>query len=428
MGFLDRLFGKNADARKEEIAVLRLDGLDGWLKSRAEERDREAYRKAKPILEDIRESFDNIRQQALSIQERVVPGEIPKRAEKVIHTSKPEFVHAILEATKNVSEKQSAHDMRAYPQKTGEALASLLRAMTGPGRYLPLAYSEELEAIRIESKNIFEKKKELEGLLEGDALAEIEKCLVRLRERIAARSSLENEREQLLSETEKLKGEEAGLAEGYGKIDERRTYKDFLERKNMLEEAKAKREALETYAGNILTPLKRPLRMYRKSSQEKGVAIAGSAGSLERLIEDPIKTLASPDEKDLVGLLRNLLEAIEKDDAQISGQEKSKTLSRIRAALDADLGKLRQDLISCRNAEEELTKELDSSPVLAEKREYERRMEKNKRDTSIKQEEAGKIIKKMERTDSEIKELASSLEDAISRLEKRKICLDIRPA
>ena len=427
MGFLERLFGKNADAKKEDILVLKVDGLENMLKARTEETDARLFREAKPILGEICRAFENIREKAELIEEKECSPEIPKRAAKAIHTSKPDFVHAVLESTREASKKRSAEDLLHYPEKLGEALASLLKAMTGPGRYLPLAYGEELEGIRAESKTIFEKKRELEALLSGNALSEIKKGAAALKGDMASRSALEKERAQALCETQKLSDEEARLAEEYLRIEQGKEYEHYMDKKKKLEEAKAKKEALETYAANLLTPLKRPLRTYRKSAQEKGLKTEGIAESIEALIEDPVKALTSPEKKDLESLLSQMLAVLEEDQTHTKDVDKSKITSRIRIAMGADLGKLRRDLTFCAEEVSELAKEVDESPLPAEKRDLERRMEKNKREIFLRNEEADKIAKKMERIDSEIKDRASKLEDALSRLEKRRIRLDSRP-
>ena len=62
MGFLERLFGKNADAKKEDILVLKVDGLENMLKARTEETDARLFREAKPILGEICRAFENIRE------------------------------------------------------------------------------------------------------------------------------------------------------------------------------------------------------------------------------------------------------------------------------------------------------------------------------------------------------------------------------
>lgn len=424
MNFFDKLFGKQ-NVKRDESIKFRLGELDDWLRDKGEGRKKRIYKEAAPILGEISKGIKNIKNQALKIDALKCPHEIPERARKVIITSKPAFIRGILDAIKDVEEEPREEDLEAFNGKLQNALSTLLKVSIGQGRYLPLAFGEELEGIKRKSKYLFEKKKELEELVGDNELKDIEKDFEILKERFLLLSSLDKESMKFTDELGKLKSERERLQSEYKGVDQTKGFKDFLGKEHKLKEIKEKREGTENYIYNLLTPLKRPLRRFRKFIQEKGTPGEISIREIENYIQNPMEMFLSVECKDINLLLERMKRAIDKGELGIKEQEKKKTISKINSVLSSDLGKLKEDLLFLKGAEEKISNEIESSSVLLKKRDLENRISRINREIALKEDEIEKIKRKRGKLDGEIEELKRDLEERLSNLEDKRVSLEL---
>lgn len=421
MNFFDKLFGRKVRVVDESIQF-RLNELDDWLRDRMDEKEEKIHEEAAPILDEITRHIRNIKKQALKIDTLKCPEEIPKRARKVIITSKPAFVRGILDAIKGVEEKPTGGDIEAFNDKLQNALSTLLKVNMGQGRYLPLAFGDELTEIRKESKQLFEKKKELEELFRGDALNEVRKDLETLKEKSLLSPTLDKELMQFNDEVKKLKIEKERLQSEYTGFDQTKDFKDLSEKKHKLKEIKEKKDGVENEVYTLLTPLRRPLKMLRKFILEKGMP---EVKGIEGYIQNPMEMFFSDGGGDINPLLERLKSAMKEGELGSTKQERDKILSKINLILDADLEKLRGDFLFLRDEEEEISREIESSSVLLEKRDLENRITKMNREIALKEDGIRGIKRKKDKLRGEIEKIKESLEEGLTSLENRNVSLGL---
>jgi hypothetical protein len=410
--------------RKEEPTEYGLEELAGLLREEEKKRKDAAYLEAEPILKDIHESIDNIKALALDIKDKECPEEVNIRAKTVLRTAKPEFVREVLEAVKGAGgerKKEPSEDKRAID----ETLDLLAKALMGPGKYLPLAYGEDLDRIKKELKALAVKRKKLEetAIINDDA-SDILKDIDSLRERISRVSLLEKERNETAQGLETLEKEETTLTEEKERIKKGREYAEYLEKKEREEKIRCEKEEKESRVYNLLTPLKRPLKMLRKSLEEKGKHDA-YLKEIERYAQDPVETLCSADEKELPKLLSDLKKNMEKS-PEIKDEEKNRVKQRIAAIETEDIQKTRNDIISLRKQEEELMREISSANILAKKTENEKETDRMRREITQKKEDLARMEKKIEKEDAFLKTEKQSLEEKTSRLKNNRIYIALK--
>ncbi len=410
--------------RKEEPAIYGLEELAHLLKEEEKKKKDAAYLDAEPILEDIRESIDNIKALALDIQDKECPKEANVRAKAVLRTAKPEFVREVLEAVKGVRGERKK-DLAADKRAIDETLDLLAKALMGPGKYLPLAYGEELDRIKKELRILAVKRKELEETARiNDDAADILKDIDFLKERIKHVSLLEKERNETAQSLEALEKEECALAEERDRIEKGREYAEFLEKKEELRKVICEKEEKENRVYNLLTPLKRPIKMLRKSLEEKGKHDP-YLKEIEKYAQDPVESLCAADAKELPKLLSELKKNMETIH-EIKDEEKNRAKQRVSAIESEDLQKTRHEIISLRKKEEELMHEIGSAQAHAKKTSNEKETGRIRREITQKKEDLSRIGKKIGKEDVFLKTEKQALEEKTGRLKNRRICIALK--
>lgn len=413
-------FGK----KTQEPSEYGLEELAGILREEEKKEKDASCQEAEPILEDIRESFDNIKALALDIKDKECPEEVNIRAKTVLRTAKPEFVREVLEAVKGAGserKKDPQGDIRAID----ETLELLAKALIGPGKYLPLAYGEDLDRIKKELKALALKRKKLgETARINDDAAGILKDVESLKERIRHVSLLEKERNETAQNLESLEKEGNALAKEGDNMEKGREYAELLEKKEKEEKIRCEKEEKESKAYNLITPLKRPLKMLRKSLEEKGKHDA-YLKEIERYAQDPVETLCSEDAKELPKLLSDLKKNIETS-PEIKDEEKSRIKQRITAIEKEDIQKTRIDIISLRKQEEEIMQEINSAHILVKKNANEKEKERIQREIAQKKEDLHRIEKKIGKEDAFMRTEKRALEEKAGRLKNERISIRLK--
>ncbi|MEA3254340.1 MAG: hypothetical protein U9Q22_00715 [Candidatus Altiarchaeota archaeon] len=419
---MDKLFGKKVEVVDESIRF-RLNELDDWLRDRMDEKEEKIHKEAAPILGEITKHIRNIKKQALKIDTLKCPDEIPQRARKVIITSTPAFVRGILDAIKGVEEKPAKEDMNTFNDKLQNTLSTLLKVSMGQGRYLPLAFGDELMEIRKESKQLFEKKKELEELLRGDALNDVKKDLETLKEKSLLPPALDKELMQFNDELKKVKTEKERLHNEYNGLDQTKDFKDLSEKKHQLKVIKEKKEGIENEVHNLLTPLRRPLKMFRRFIVEKEMP---EVEGIKDYIQNPVEMFFSGEEEDINRLLEKMRSVMEEGELGIKEQERSKILFKINSLLNTDLEKLKKDFLFLKRREGEISNEIESASVLREKRDLENHIRRVDRDIALKKGGIDRVSGKRDKLVDEIEGLKKALEERLSNLENKKVSLELK--
>ncbi|MFZ2455507.1 MAG: hypothetical protein WAX07_03420 [Candidatus Altiarchaeia archaeon] len=404
---------------KGDHAEYSLEELDAILRADCAKIKEEDYAGAAPVLKDIYESFENMRRMALEIKELECPDDLNPRIKTVIRTAKPEYVREVLEALKE-NGRGAKKDLQAEKKAIGETMDMLAKAVMGPGKYLHMAYAEDIDRVRKELKNLAVKKKELEETSGGENDAwDLSNEIAILRERLMHRDSLEKERDDTEKKLEALKEEERTLAREESLIEEGSDYQEFLGKKEALQKIECVKEEKENQVYNLLTPLKRPLKILRKSLEDKG-KIDSSLKEMERIADDPVYSFCSEGSMNLPMLLTALKRDID-GNPDIKAEEKSRVRHKISAIEGANLEKMREEIISFRKHAAELSDAIGGAPIQKIRAENIKELERIHRDLSHAGDEVSRIGKKIEKDSEEIESLKQELEKRAGALKNMRI-------
>ena len=419
MKLLERILGKFR--KKDESAEYSLEELEDILRDDCSMRKKEAYKEAAPALKDIYSSFDNIKRIALEIKELECPKDVNPRIKTVIRTAKPEFVREVLEALKERKEGIT-EDLEGEKTVIGDTMETLAKAVMGPGKYLHMAYAEDIDKIRKELKNLAVKKKELEQTTAVDNSTEglIEE-IKSFREHLIHKNLLEKEMRDTEKKLDDLEKEERNLAQENKGIEEGHEYIEFLEKKEELQKIKTEKEEKENLIYNLLTPLKRPLKILRKSLEEKGKADA-SLKEVERYADDPVNSFCSSESKEFKKILTTLKKNID-ENPDIKAEEKSRVKQRISAIEGADLERIHKDIIALRKHAAELSIEISCAHIQKKKTENEKDLDRARRQVSAARDDLNRICKKLKKEEKETEIKKQDLEENAFRLKNRRLSI-----
>jgi hypothetical protein len=404
---------------KEAVSEYSLDELAAVIKEECDQRKKESYSEISPILKDIYASFESIRFITLEIKELECPEDVNSRVKTVIRTAKPEFVREVLEALKESKKDAGDHPGREKAA-IGEIIEMLAKAMIGPGKYLHMAYAEDIDRIRKELKKLAVKKKELEDTYEEDTSTEgLTEEIKTLRESLKHKKHLEKERSDTEKKLESLIKEQSALAKEISQICEGSEYRGYLEKKDALKRIQYEKEEKENVMYNLLTPLKRPVKILRKSLEDKGKADA-MLKEMERITDEPIGSFRSSEPKDIMNLLTALKKRID-ENQDLKAEEKSRIKQKIAAIEGTDLKRIREDISSLERYTKELSVEIDGAVIQKKKTLTEKNLESICRDVAHAIDESNRMSKKIEKDSEDIGLLKLGLEEKAGGLKKSKI-------
>lgn len=412
MNWLDKFFGKTS-LRREKTTKIKLSSLESWLREKEKREKREIEEKAAPLIQEILEIMEEMRELALDLKKAKVSSELPKRVKKVIKTSTPDFVDDLLRNTK-ISEKSS---VEKFEQEFSECLDKIGRLLASKGRYLPLAFPDQVEGIRKRAKKLLAYQKELQEISEKDTSPSY--LLYKYRQLEKAEQELKNLKQLREKEEKKLHQMENylhTLKERYQEISKSKKMKEFLlerEKENKLLQEKKK---VENELYNLLSPLKRPLKKFGKKLQQEGK----NSKRVQRYFKDPVNQFLNDDEEKLLDILK-----------EIANQEKNlnlkpQDLGKVKGVLEKfNQGReLKESYLTLNSKEKRIHQNVISSEVMKEREELMHELEGVKRKLEIERKELEKINEKERKKGKEIKKLKKELQEGVIEMEKKKIEID----
>jgi len=387
MSFLDRFFGKG-DTPSEQTKSIKFSELNGWLRKRIELESQESYRNAKPIVDEIMASIESIKEHADRLERTDCPKSIPKRVEKIVLLSKPEFVRGIHDSVRDV-ENSSREDIGEFNRNLDATILGMGKVLSGQGRYLPVAFGDIIQDMAKELKSVVKKSKELKEFITNsktydailDNIEELRKESGRLKELDTRGREIEKELKKTLEEKKKLIRERAD----FEKSPEFRESHSLQEKLNEFGE---KKRGIETKIHGYLSPIKRPLKKLKKELDRKDI---------RAYIENPLQEFIS-DGSGLDSVVADINKAIDSGKLKIKKSELDK-ISRVEKNIE-ELLRLRGLHASIESQREEISKKLASFKKSGKNRELIGEIER----LSTKLDELKREPEKIERKRAQVKE------------------------
>jgi hypothetical protein len=157
LDFFDRLFGRERKERPMEL--IDSSQLREWLGGQLKSRRDGIYRECRSLVDDVFRDLKAVKALTLNLEKLEFPEDLPKKARKIVLTSRPAFVQGILDTLSLVGDgKPSSYDeLIKFHINLQAVVSSLGKIGVGQGRYLPIAFGEEIDDIRRKTKKLFER-------------------------------------------------------------------------------------------------------------------------------------------------------------------------------------------------------------------------------------------------------------------------------
>lgn len=371
MGFFD--FFK----RKTETpdSTLEFSELGPWLNDRVGEEQEKIVANSHPLVSDIAGSRDKLTKLVESIGTSSVPEGVHPKFRKIIAKSKSGYVEAMLDKISSL-EVGSEYEydyagLTSFSSSVREFLDQTAKVGVGQGRYMPLAFGDQIEKIQREGKNILKNVGELDELLASggvNALTGIRKKYSQFSEKQAVVSQLESKKKSLSTELSGLEKDLVNSQKKYGSFTEP---EELLECRREYDEVVKELAGIESSVHSHLAPLGRVMRKFRR--------YAGGKEEYANLLDAVDDYTTNPAESFLTdsgGYYKQILNSIRKEleSGSLGDKDKSKTLKKIESAVDYLGAEVIEEYKKLEETAKKLKKEIDSSTHARDKEKLGRRL------------------------------------------------------
>jgi len=427
LNLFDRLFG--GERKEESLEFIDSDKLRDWLERQVKSRKREIYKGCSSLIDNIFLDLEGIKTAMLELEKLECPDEIPKKARKIVITSKPAFVHGILDSIAIVGDKKpSGYDeLKKFHEDLRAVVSSLGKIIISHGRYLSIAFEDEIDNIKIKSKRLFEMSGELGERIGSDvgifleALEKLNEIEVKLREL----RDLDTDRSKLKEKLRRYSEERSELEREVDSLRETREFKELTRTEEELRGVREKLESVELDIYNYINPLRRPMKKFRRFAEVNGYE-PEILKSIDGYIQDPVECFLLDEDGNLENILVKIRNAIEAGDFKLKDRDREKVLIRIESALNIDKNKLRERHLELNSLSEYLLKRIESFSVTEKIKGLKRDLEHLEREVKTCEDDLDRIEKKSESIERDISGRREELERRLNDIEGYRIKINWR--
>jgi len=406
MKFFERFFGKEDKVTEGRKEVIKFSEVEDWLRERKKSENRESYRKAKPIIGEILQSMDGIKELIDDLDRAECPDDIPKRARKIVLVSKPEFVRGIRDSIR-IIENSARDDLNEFHRNLNSTILGIGKVIGGQGRYLPVAFGDRIQKIAKESKLIVAKGKELREFIPRNQrydeilrdMEEIEKESVRLRNLDAGEKELEEKMKKTEEKREKL-------MQDYRDFEKSSEFKEFQKLRMELNELDKRKKDIESNIYTYLSPIKRPLKKFRR--------VTGETREIKAYIDNPLQEFLSAGDG-LESIIIQVRKAIDSGALRIKKSELDR-ITRVEKNL-RELYELREKHRAIESEQGEISRRLESFQELGRGNELKRELEHISRGLDELHREPERIKRKRIHIQERISALRNSVQSSLFEFE-----------
>lgn len=408
MGFFDKFFNK----KEEERTEIGFSELDAWLDEEITKSDSELVEETEPILNEIHDLSEEMKEKVLELRDLPYPETLPKRFKKIVRTSRPEYISSMADVLDEikVGEDIDPHFILDFQTEFSKLLEKIAKISIGPGRYLPLAFEKNLASIQKETKNLILASRKLEEVLKShDRISVLNKTKSTKRELDVISQDKVALRRQAEGLKEDLARLNADLAKTEGDRERILKNKQLGQLRDRLAAIKEEKAIIEDTIHSNVTPLKRSLRKYRRLA---GRLSPEAEDSIDGYIEKPVEHFLS--DRHLGQILEDLGKAIDEGKIEIKNPQKvSKTIVHAMEVLKPELvdeyNRLQED-------EKHVGDEIRSSSVAKQTKQIELRVGELEHEIKAAGDELKAVDKRRHELKYNIKDMKKRIHDQLDGL------------
>lgn len=339
MGFLDRIF---KGEKKAEASVRRLNfpELPSWvggqrasLEKGLSEGGREMVGRLPGILEDIEEKLGEL-------EKAEMHKSVEQRIRSIVSSSRDNYVSGTRKALSGLS----GEDLLALSNGISDTLDKIKNLDQRYGERVSFGFREQVSRVKKELNKLVDLSKDMEGAIgEGRKKLEILKAAQEeiggvegILKEIEGLEERASEVRRAVKEAEKDREQDERRISQIRVGDESRKYDEL---KSKLATLEARRGEIRSAILNMLGPLRRVMKKYKKAIDS---GRAASMGNLSRYLNEPVETFLNGDNT-LPDVLVGLQKAVQSGALEMDKAESEKVVKKIRAISFSYMEKLRSE-------------------------------------------------------------------------------------
>ncbi|MEA1925226.1 MAG: hypothetical protein U9M95_05090 [Candidatus Altiarchaeota archaeon] len=374
--------------------------------------------RARPLIEGILTSVSRIDSVVADIDESSIPDDTAVKLKRIAETSKSPFVTGLRDSINPLLNRKVSDytDIKQLHMDLRNMLDSLARVHMGQGRYLPMIFDAEVKEIKKESKNLLHHSDSIGELVKSSTgESALDKALNRFYRMDSCLDEIESMKSLLKEKRDKL---DSLRAREKNLIDENEKFsisKEVKELTRMMDERRVideKLHGLESKVYQLLTPLKRPLRKYRKQAFELDKLVLNR---VDGFIDEPVKQFFSG-EGELGEILKKLGGYVRDGKLGLKERERKKTEEKIGNLMDADLDLARMEYDSLLKEKNSLTESISRSRVMGKKESLKSSLDSAKSEIGLIKGELVALEGKTKELSEEVDDLRDEIRVEISKI------------
>lgn len=366
MGFWDRIFSKGGNGAISKS----FDELGGWLEGSIGDCETRICQQAERIVGGIPVLTDEIIADVEHLGSSDIPKGVPQKVAKIVPTSKPQFVQAMVDCLKSleVGDTPSYADLIQLQARLQQSLDSIAKINMSYGRYLFIAYGEQASILQKKYKALSIMSGELGEMISSDRLDQLKDTLNIYQNIVDLRKDIDDftkQQKKLVSEINSAKKKQKEVSLQHETFMKGKQSGELLQLKAKQEQLLEDKTLIESRIHRCFNPLKRVLRKYQRivlDNTEKK--------NLDEYLQDSQKSLLEDDGEKLEIILSNLSVAL------ASGKLKIKDAVKVKQKIElaGDVYDLKEQYLSVLDAEKELELKIRNSLVRDKEKELENKV------------------------------------------------------
>jgi len=401
-GFFEKIFG----SKKTEISegVVTLPELRLWCEDEIGKHEKDALKD----LESKAKKISGLSKEAEEIIEELndfeIPKDIKKRVYKPALTHRPTYIRGMREALSSISQPESSMEgLEKFHTNLSNTLKSIQKIQFGQGRYLAFVFREQMFGLGGALNKIIDINKEYEEVLEEfksdtQEVQKVREGLESLEGDLKKIGIYKNEIKDIKSSLKELDIKSGELQTELEKLTKSSKYKKYLKAKVAFQERQERGQVIESQILNMLRPMARAFRKYKKYQEGTGAADP----IIEEYLNDPVTTFLN--EETDCPKLKKIIRGVEQASQDGGATFSEKELKTIKIDWKFLTG-LREKAM-----ESKTTEEIDESPE-KERENLTHQIEKTS-------DEKDRLIHSLAEKNEEIKESKKSIPEKKDKLEE----------
>jgi chromosome segregation ATPase len=338
MGFLGKILG----GKKEEVRIeqLQFAQLPGWLEKQRESLEGGISGESKGVVEKLPEIINSIKGRLENLEKAEMHKSVEQRIQSIVSSSRDNYVSGLRKALSGLE----GDDPLKLSAKISESLEKMKKLDHRYGERVSFGFREQLSPV----------KKELNRLV--DLSTQMERSIGGKREKIKILKAAQGDAEGIegilkqigdleereIEVREEIKEAEKAVEQGGMGISQIRgseESKKYEELRSRLEALESRRAEIKSTVLNMLGPLKRVMKKYKRAADS---GRAASMGNISRYLNEPVETFLNGDNT-LPDVLVGMQKSIQSGALEMDKTESENVLKKIRAISFSYLEKLRSE-------------------------------------------------------------------------------------